>query len=488
MSKRLFLTSLCFVVCVVLVAYFFVGIGNAAALVRVDFQAQEFAAAYGGTETPPETSLVGFFIFQHSEDSNYTGTVSPTLSSIVLEIDGYTYGLSDVGLGSVSLSNGAVTDFEIGGLLGGISTVSGSTHDFQVITYGTNRMWYASESTNSLFYSDNVNFQSYVALNLEKISADPGKGFSWPYYLFMPSTVNDSPILLVEPNNTGSGDDNPAVHDLAALNLAVSRSYFADNLGCALMVPTFPRPYTEWWIYTHSLDRDTLLTDIEKIHRIDLQLLAMMDDAIDKLSLRGIIVEEKVFMMGFSASGSFTNRFTIIHPDRIKAAAIGAPGYLLAPVSEWNNETLRYNVGVDDLNSLIGKEFELDPYRNVPQYFFMGDQDTNDPVDYTDGFEPQDKALIDDLFGDTPVSRWTKLQEVYDFIGCDGEFVFYPGVGHDFTTQMFDDVEVFFTHKLTSSSDFDHDRDVDGLDSASYITNSQGMRLRDFSNSFGKVY
>ncbi|MDZ7581886.1 MAG: hypothetical protein U5R30_15205 [Deltaproteobacteria bacterium] len=273
----------------------------------------------------------GFFIFQHSEDSHYTGPVSPTLGSIALVIDQHAYSQTEVGLGSVSLTNGAVTGFEIGGLLGGISTVSSATNDFQVITDGTDRMWYASESTNSLFYSANVSFQSTVVLNLEKIPADPGKGFSWPYYLFIPTEVNDSPVLMVEPNNTGGGSDDPAVHDAAAMNLAMSRSYFAENLGCALLVPTFPRPYTEWWIYTHSLDRDTLLTDVEGLHRIDRQLSAMIDDTMDILSSRGVTVEEKVFMMGFSASGSFTNRFTAIHPERIKAAAAGASGCLFQP-------------------------------------------------------------------------------------------------------------------------------------------------------------
>ncbi|MDZ7581887.1 MAG: hypothetical protein U5R30_15210 [Deltaproteobacteria bacterium] len=94
---------------------------------------------------------------------------------------------------------------------------------------------------------------------------------------------------------------------------------------------------------------------------------------------------------------------------------------------------------------LTGKGFDSGTFKNVPQYFFMGHQDTNDPVDFADGFEPQDKALIDALFGDTPVSRWTKIREVYDFIGCDAEFVSYPEVGHDFTAQMVDDVAAFFS-------------------------------------------
>jgi hypothetical protein len=71
----------------------------------------------------------------------------------------------------------------------------------------------------------------------------------------------------------------------------------------------------------------------------------MIDDAKNRLSTMGIYIERKVLMMGFSASAQFTSRFSIIHPNRIKAAAIGAPGYPIVPTSTWQGETLRYCVG-----------------------------------------------------------------------------------------------------------------------------------------------
>lgn len=42
---------------------------------------------------------------------------------------------------------------------------------------------------------------------------------------------------------------------------------------------------------------------------INLQLIAMIEDATDWLADEGIHIEEKVFMNGFSACGFFTNRF-----------------------------------------------------------------------------------------------------------------------------------------------------------------------------------
>jgi len=276
-----------------------------------------------------------------------------------------------------------------------------------------------------------------------KIPADSESGFFWPYYLSIPASVGNSSTLLVIPNNTGTGDDDPAVHDSQAYLDAVKWTDFAGEIKSPLLIPTFPRPYTEWWIYTHALDRDSLLTDITELERIDLQLVAMIDDAKDRLSSMGTYIEKKVLMMGFSASAQFTSRFSIIHPNRIKAAAIGAPGYPIVPTSSWQGETLRYHVGTADLLDLTGEEFDLFSFKLIPLYFFVGGIDTNDPVDYTDGFDLQDQNIVNTLFGDTVIGRWPKIQEVYDTVGCNSDFVIYPGVGHSFTSQMVNDVEAF---------------------------------------------
>ena len=162
---------------------------------------------------------------------------------------------------------------------------------------------------------------------LSKIPADPAKGFSWPYYLYIPPTIKEPAAILVQPNNTGSVSDDPAVHDISARYLIEGSRYWADELGSPYLVPTFPRPETLPVGYTHALDRDALLTTVPDYVRIDLQLIAMINDARSILSSYDIEVDSKVFMAGVSASGSFVSRFTMLHPDMIKAASIGAPGF-----------------------------------------------------------------------------------------------------------------------------------------------------------------
>ena len=267
---------------------------------------------------------------------------------------------------------------------------------------------------------------------LIKVAADVEKGFSWPYYLFVPASVKQPPVLMVEPNNTGTINDDPAVHDSAAQALITNRQFWASDLGVPYLVPTFPRPATNWLVYTQSLDRDTLQTALPGLVRIDLQLIAMIDDARARLEAKGIRVDPKVWMIGYSASASFTSRFTVLHPDRVKAASFGSGGsYPIAPVSTWKGKILRYPVGVADLEQLVGQKFNQAVFRTVPLHCYTGDQDLDDALNYADGYDAQDSALIKEVFGGPPpFMRWPASEAAYKSIGSNCQFVVFPGMRH----------------------------------------------------------
>ena len=86
---------------------------------------------------------------------------------------------------------------------------------------------------------------------LVKIDAAPDKGFNWPYYLAIPYGPANS-TLFVEPNS-GPASDDPSFHVQAAREYAEGTiDYFVGALNCPLLMPTFPRPETYYWVYTHS--------------------------------------------------------------------------------------------------------------------------------------------------------------------------------------------------------------------------------------------
>jgi len=251
--------------------------------------------------------------------------------------------------------------------------------------------------------------------------------------------------LLITPNNSGKIDDNPEVHQQAAAEDLASSRRLADTLGCPVLVPAFPRPAAQWQLYTHALDRDTLLQGSGDLNRVDLQLLAMIENCRLHLTARGIQLRPKIWMQGFSASGMFANRFALLHPTNVEAVAAGAPGgWPMAPVQKVSGKELPYPVGCSDLITLTGKPLEIQAAREIHFFFFQGDQDDNDSVAYDDGYDAADRQLVQQLFGLRPVDRWPHAQRLYAQAQLQAQFKLYPGVGHETNADMRKDLVQFF--------------------------------------------
>jgi hypothetical protein len=212
------------------------------------------------------------------------------------------------------------------------------------------------------------------------VEANPDAGFQYPYYLYAAdSFVGAEPSpMLVETNNTGTATDDFSVHRRAAEEL-ISGGFprrLADELRVPLLVPVFPRPETEpvdWRHYTHQLDRQTLQVSDGPLERIDLQLLRMVDDAQQRLESELYPAADDIMLNGFSASGNFVDRFTVLHPDRVRSVTAGGlNGMTVLPLSEMNGRTLNYHVGIADVEELTGEAVEVDALDDVNQFPYMG--------------------------------------------------------------------------------------------------------------------
>lgn len=278
----------------------------------------------------------------------------------------------------------------------------------------------------------------------------PAAGFHVPYFLYCPRELKH-PKLLVVPNNTGFATEDPELLRASAAQEAERQSALADRLGCPLLVPTFLRPQQgKSNLYLHALSRESLTTGVEAWRRVDLQLIAMIEDARRRLAPQAKL-DSRVLMWGFSAAGSFVNRFALLHPERVLGAAIGAPGWPLAPLPTVEGERLTYPVGVADLEPLTGTRFDLAACRKPSFLFLLGDQDANDPVKFRDSFSAEDEALIFRRFGATPVARWRTAEALYQGQGLDAQFRLYPGLGHAFGG-MEQDLETFLRGCLLKAS------------------------------------
>src|SRR5688500_6600665 len=121
-----------------------------------------------------------------------------------------------------------------------------------------------------------------------------GKGFSYPYYIYVPADLRDASVrgkthtFLVLPNNSGKLDDSLEVHEADVKMRMGQAAAIGSMLKVAVIMPLFPRPKTDWKIYTHALDRDSMVTDKKEYARFDLQLIAMIDDARGRLKKENI--------------------------------------------------------------------------------------------------------------------------------------------------------------------------------------------------------
>ncbi len=333
----------------------------------------------------------------------------------------------------------------------------------------------------ALGYENIVRINAFPNEGYSIIPSDPSKSFYWDYLLYIPSKIKESKLLVV-PNNTGKVSDLIDVHKEKAKELIIYKATLAEDLGIPLLVPIFPRPESHNELYTHALDRETIFTNINELKRLDLQLIAMIDDAKRILSEKGIMIDEKIFMSGFSASGDFVDRFTFLHPEMVKAAVIGGSDNII-PYKNLNGENIPYPIGIYDYEKITGREFDVNLIGDVYRYIFKGAEDEGGwqlwvengkkirctGKEYYEKFEApqlieslkkraipicvegnltdveQKEILFRAYDGKILIDRFLKIKETFDTLNIDkSEFVVYKGIGHEITEEIRQDELEFF--------------------------------------------
>lgn len=135
---------------------------------------------------------------------------------------------------------------------------------------------------------------------------------------------------------------------------------FAEYNNCIVLAPLFPA----------NVLQDDNMSGYKYIQegniRYDRIMLGMIDEVAERYGVSG----EKVLMFGFSGGGHFTHRFTLLHPQRIRAASIGAPG----SVTRIDFEK-RWWSGVSDCEAIFGIRINPENYEGLPLHFVVGEAD-----------------------------------------------------------------------------------------------------------------
>ena len=284
------------------------------------------------------------------------------------------------------------------------------------------------------------------------VKANPEKGFNFPYLLKTTKKTIDANYIVVESNNTGSNNSIKGMTSKAKKSLSwVLGSSISKKLNYPMLMPVFPFGTMQRKYYFPQLDSDVLKIDKDKYRRIDLQLIAMIDDAREKLLKKNNQnINEKVIMVGFSSSSLFSARFTFLHPERVSIAIGGGIGGLLpVPAEKINGIDVIYPIGTYDFENITGTKFNLEEYKKTPQFYYQGTKDKSNPFrrgaeDLTDEeYEIVKKLFVDGLpFEDKPVSlkvstkMWENSQKYINQIVNNVKFESPKGLGHEITNKM----------------------------------------------------
>lgn len=177
---------------------------------------------------------------------------------------------------------------------------------------------------------------------------------------------------------------------------------WADRNRVALLAPIFPGGL---------IDRNDFnsykLLSCDRI-RYDMILLSMIEDM--EMRYPGVFADE-FFLFGHSGGGQFANRFLYVHPERLKAVSIGAPG---RPTFLESEEP--YFWGVKDFRDYFDQELDLDLIREVPVQITVGEKDT--------------KFIGESAYGTNRVERMKSLKKNFEDNQMAVELEILQGLGH----------------------------------------------------------
>jgi hypothetical protein len=275
-----------------------------------------------------------------------------------------------------------------------------------------------------------------LTTNAYRIAAWPQAGFNYDYYLYVPDDFASNYLLAASIASGGAIGMGPDYYSEWAKKVVVDGSWetqIAKSLKAPLLYPAFDRPDT---VSAQYLSRDAMLLAKDRISRLDLQFISMVDDARSFIAAEfGVELDRKILLAGFSMSAEFAGRFTVMHPERVRAAAYGGTSFMhLLPYTRDIDRRvdLIYPIGVSDIARISGRAFDREAYLKVPRYLTMGLQDTEDVTRYGGLYPGSMRSWIDSRLGSLE-TRWNAVTRLLGELGG-FECKLYRDKGHRFDT------------------------------------------------------
>lgn len=213
---------------------------------------------------------------------------------------------------------------------------------------------------------------------------------------------------------------------------------FAEKTGSVILLPLFPAGIID------PLDLHNYKRILYKDIRYDLILLSMVKEAGENLGTTW----DKFYLQGFSGGGQFVHRFFYLHPQRLNAVSIGAPGN----VTLLDDDRFWW-VGGGDFKEKFGWSPDISAMSQVAVHMIVGQQDT-DTWEIT--FQPDWPTWVEGAndAGKTRIDRLKRLAQSLEGFGLHPTFETVPGLGHD-GMGVISYVQKFFLENGLSPRQFD---------------------------------
>jgi poly(3-hydroxybutyrate) depolymerase len=228
------------------------------------------------------------------------------------------------------------------------------------------------------------------------------------YCLYVPpgfATAKTAPELIVAMHGTGR----------SFVEYRNALAEFGRWNNCLILAPLFPIGVRG------DGNRDGFKYMIEGDIRYDRVLIDMVEEVGAKYGRRF----ERFALFGYSGGGHFAHRFLMLHPDRLWAAAIGAPGSvtLLDPMRDWW-------VGTRDVAARFGIEIDPAAMARVPVQMVVGSADLETwEITHREGGRNWMPGAND--AGRTRPERLQSLQRSFEAHGIKVRFDLVAGMAHD---------------------------------------------------------
>jgi poly(3-hydroxybutyrate) depolymerase len=193
---------------------------------------------------------------------------------------------------------------------------------------------------------------------------------------------------------------------------------FAEEHGCIVLAPLFPA----------NLFGPRDLDNYKRVEshgvRFDRLLLAMVDEVAAKYRLRG----ERFLLHGFSGGAHFAHRFFYLHPQRLRAVSIGAPGLVTLLDERWD-----WWAGLRDVLQRFGVAPDVGRMRGVAVQMVIGGEDVETweiTIDERSAWW-MEGAEVANAPGTNRLARLESLRRSFEAAGIAVRHDVVEGAGHE---------------------------------------------------------